>query len=205
MAIKDEFLNKLKYMVDEIKERYAKKSDISTYSVVKKQTAEAGYAASYTLMKDGVQAGDTINIPKDYLVKDTDVKVCAQEGVPVEGLQPGDKYIDFIVNTVNGDGNESHLYLALKDIVAGYTAGNGIAVSASNEISVKVDTANANGLSADADGLKMSLASAEKAGAMSAADKQRLDNALTEQDISAITKQDIINLFDGQEENAAAE
>lgn len=203
--MKETFLSKLQYMADEIKARYVKKEDISAYSVVKKQTAEEGYAASYALTKDGVQAGDTINIPKDYLVKDTDVKVCAQEGVPVEGLQPGDKYIDFIVNTVNGDGNESHLYLAVKDIVVGYKAGNGITISASNEISVKVDTANANGLSADADGLKMSLASAEKAGAMSAADKQRLDSALTEQDISEITKQDIINLFDGQEENAAAE
>lgn len=196
MALKETFLSKLQNMADEIKNRYAKKEDISVYSVKRLEAAEDGYAASYILTKGGTQAGDTINIPKDYLVKDTAVSSCTQADSPMEGLKPGDKYIDFTVNTVNGDGNESHLYIALKDIAPGYTNGNGIAVSASNEISVKIDTENANGITADEAGLKLALATQEKAGAMSAADKTRLDSALTEQDIKDITPEEIKALFD---------
>ena len=48
----------------------------------------------------------------------------------------GDKYIDFTVNTVDGSGNESHLYLLITDLAKAYTAGAGVVISASNEVSI---------------------------------------------------------------------
>ena len=42
-------------------------------------------------------------------------------------------------------------------------------------MSVKIDAANANGLSADGSGLKMAVATADTAGAMAAADKTKLN------------------------------
>ena len=56
-----------------------------------------------------------------------------------------------------------------------YTGGNGIEVSAQNLISAKIDTANANGLGVTAAGFKLDVATASTAGAMSAADKAKLD------------------------------
>lgn len=91
------------------------------------------------------------------------------------GAQVGDKYIDFVINSKEGDGTESHVYLAVKELLGTYTAGNGIDISGANAVSVKIDTANANGLEAGADGVKLNLATASTAGAMSASDKTKLD------------------------------
>lgn len=66
--------------------------------------------------------------------------------------------------------------------VTAYTAGNGVSVS-NHEVSAVVDSSNANGLSVGADGLAMAPASSAAAGAMSAADKAKLDNA----DVTAYT------------------
>lgn len=107
------------------------------YLIQKKETAEDGYFATYQLTKDGTVVGDLINIPKDYLVKSCSVKTSAGEEDP-SGLPAGEKYIDFVINTKDGSGEESHLYLAVADLVTAYTAGNGIAISDDNKISVKV-------------------------------------------------------------------
>ena len=56
-----------------------------------------------------------------------------------------------------------------------YTGGNGIEVSSQNLISAKIDTANANGLAVTTAGFKLDLATTSTAGAMSAADKTKLD------------------------------
>ncbi len=68
--------------------------------------------------------------------------------------------------------------MPVNDLVDVYTGGNGIEVSAENVISAKIDAANANGLSATADGLKLALATSTTAGAMSAEDKAKLDGAV---------------------------
>lgn len=47
--------------------------EVAEYTIAKKTTAEEGYIASYELKKDGVATGDTINIPKDFLVKSAKV------------------------------------------------------------------------------------------------------------------------------------
>lgn len=141
---------------------------IPEYTLAKKSVAEDGYFASYELQKDGTKVGETINIPKDYLVKSAEIKESTGEGDP-SGFDTGVKYIDFTINTQGGTGNESHIYLNVQELVDAYTGGNGINISASNEISVKV--VEGNGLSVDAEGIKLALATDTNPGAMSSAEK----------------------------------
>lgn len=164
--------------------RFIKKTALE---VVKAETAEDGYLSSYKLMLDGeTQLGATINIAKDYVITKAEVKVCAAVDTPIEGLNVGDKYIDLTVNVKAGATDETHLYIAVKDLVDPFNAGNGITIGSDNAISIKIDAENANGLSVDSAGLKLGLAVAPdaesgelgSAGAMSAADKAKLDNLL---------------------------
>lgn len=151
---------------------------IAEYSVVKLETATDGYLASYQLQKDGAPAGATINIPKDYLVKSASVKTATADDP--SGFAEGTKYIDFVVNTYDtdsGTGKESHIYLNVQDLVDVYTAGNGIEISEANAISVKVVAEN--GLSVDASGVKMGVASATENGAMDSTMVVKL-NGITE-------------------------
>lgn len=144
-----------------------------TVDVVKKTTANDGYIATYQVTVDGTSVGADINIPKDYLVKSADIKVVDTADTPYEGAVVGDKYIDFVVNTVEGDGNENHIYLSVQDLVDEYTPGNGIDISATNEISIKLGT-NTNGLKVGATGLELDEATDDASGAMSAADHKKL-------------------------------
>ena len=137
---------------------------IPEYTIVKLSTATEGYIATYQLQKDGAQAGVNIDIPKDYLVKSAEIKTSAGEGDP-SGLPAGSKYIDFVINTKVGTGEESHIYLDVQSLVDAYTPGNGIEISEANAISAKVVAAN--GLSVDASGIAMALASGTANGAMS--------------------------------------
>lgn len=199
MALKIVGENTLQALVQKTEQRYAKQADVSEYSVMKKETADSGYAATYVLAKDGEAVGEPINIPKDYLVKSAGVKTAAEADVPVAGYKVGDKYIDFVVNTVADDGNESHIYLLVQELVDAYTAGNGIEIGADNKISVKVNAGNANGLSVGADGLQMAVATETTAGAMSAEDKQLLGTALQAGDLQEITAEEVAAMFAAQE------
>lgn len=146
--------------------------DVPEYTIAKAETAQEGFLSSYYLTKDGAQVGEYINIPKDYLVKSASIKESTGDG-DASGFPAGTKYIDFVVNTKTGSGTESHIYLNVEDLVDVYTAGNGIDISATNVVSAKVVAGN--GLSVDADGIKMGAASADAAGAMSAAHYTKLE------------------------------
>lgn len=143
-----------------------------------------------------------IDIPKDFLVKSGEIKTVSTADSPYTGAAVGDKYLDFVVNTkdsVSGTETDSHIYIPVTDLVSVYTGSNSIDVSSTNVISLKLnatasglvidangvavqlDSANANGLALTAAGLKLALATAStngvggQAGAMSAADKEKLD------------------------------
>lgn len=107
------------------------------YDIVKVETAQDGYFATYYLAKDGVNTSTPINIPKDYLVKSADIKTSTGASDP-SGLPSGTKYIDFVVNTYVGSGAESHIYLNVNELVDAYTAGDGIEISDDNVISADV-------------------------------------------------------------------
>ena len=115
-------------------------------------------------------------------MKSADIKEVDTADQPYSGAQVGDKYIDFVINSLQGDANESHVYLAVNELVDTYTNGNGIEISAANVVSVKIDAANANGLGVGVDGVKLDLATATTAGAMSATDKAKLDGIETATD-----------------------
>lgn len=155
------------------------------YKVEEAATAETGYLKTYVLNRyaNGDETGTAIecgkiNIPKDYLVKSAAINEVTTADDPYTGAKVGDKYIDFVINVKTGTATDEHIYLPVNELVDAYTAGNGIDISATNVVSVKIDAANANGLAADADGLKLNVAVANDntgangtAGAMSAADK----------------------------------
>lgn len=106
--------------------------------------AEAGeYAAVYHIQQNGINVGVPINVPKDYLVKSAEIKECVEIDVPTAGLQVGDKYIDFVINSVSGEGNESHIYLRIQDLIDDFTVAAGatevqLAISPTREVSASL-------------------------------------------------------------------
>ena len=147
--------------------------DVPEYVIEKQVTAEDGYAASYKLKKtvgeESSYIGDVINIPKDMVLQSATLEYVTVENVPYLGAAIGDPYIHMIFN----DASASAIDVPVKGLVDTYTAGDGIAI-VDNVISVKIAD-NANGLVAVDGTLSINLATADSAGAMSAADKAALD------------------------------
>lgn len=158
--------------------RWVAISDIREAAVTVTENAGSGETLkSYTIAQGGTTIG-TINIPKDFLVKSAEIKTVTTANVPYQGAQMGDKYIDFIINTKTDDPSvvtDDHIYLPINDLSHVYTEGHGINISNTDEISVKIDSSNANGLATTSSGLKLTLATQSAAGAMSANDKKKLD------------------------------
>lgn len=94
------------------------------YTIVKQDTAETGYASTYYLAKDGVQAGAKINIAKDQVLDDVQLKQCTVADQPIAGLEVGDYYFEF--SFVN---KSEKIYLAAKNLTDVYTAGNGLTLT----------------------------------------------------------------------------
>nr|DAR10615.1 MAG TPA: hypothetical protein [Caudoviricetes sp.] len=133
--------------------------NVPVYSLTKDATS-TDYAAVYHLTKDGTNVGEAINIPKDLFV---------ESGEIVEnpaGQTPG-KYLKLVLQN-----QTDPVYINVADLVDAYTPGNGITISGTNEVSAKV--VGGNGLSVGTDGIKMDVASADAAGAMSSADFAKL-------------------------------
>lgn len=134
--------------------------NVPVYGLTKDATS-ADYAAVYHLTKDGENVGEAINIPKDLFVESGEI-------VENPAGQPEGKYLKLVLQN-----QTDPVYINVADLVDAYTPGNGIAISGNNQVSAKVVAAN--GLSVDTDGIKMGLASDTAAGAMSSADKGKLD------------------------------
>ena len=152
---------------------------------IEKTTEDANYVASYKLMKDSKQVGETINIPKDYLVKSASCKTATEDDKPIAGLKIGDPYLDFVINTKDtdtGSGTEDHVYINVADLVDVYTAGNGISIDPNdkNKISIKINQSNSNGLSVTEAGLQLETASDTTNGAMSSTSYAELQTAKTD-------------------------
>ncbi len=87
----------------------------------------------------------SINIPKDYLVRSATIETVATADEPYAGAAVGDKYIDFVVNTKDGDtGTPAHMYIALNDLVAVMQGSVGseitVSIGANNAIQASVNT-----------------------------------------------------------------
>lgn len=180
-------------------------------------------AAGVSQESDVVESGTgknligKINIPKDFLVKSASVETVETADAPYTGAQVGDKYIDFVINSKDNDATASHVYLPVNDLVDVYTGGNGVNISNSNVVSldldtnggleltgstdgqkqlaIKLDSTNANGLALTSAGLKLALATQSAAGAMSAADKVKIDKAITSDDIALLSDAEMGSWF----------
>ena len=151
------------------------------YTIAEVTTTE-GYSKTYSLKKDGAEIGAKINIPKDLVIESGTIKTVATADTPYTGAVVGDKYLDITLN----DSTADHIYIPVNELVDAYTAGNGIGVSASNEISVKVDAAKSNGLVVGADGLGLDVATGSKNGAMSSAMVTKLSGIDTGAEVNKI-------------------
>lgn len=117
--------NALLAKVDFISSDYLTSSDKNVLSsglsidVVKNAEADDGYFATYEIHQGGTKVGTSINVPKDFLVKSGELKVCKEDNVP-EGFKVDEKFIDFTVNTKAGKDEESHIYINVNDLVDVY-------------------------------------------------------------------------------------
>ena len=116
----------------------------SEVTVEKLEAAEEGYIASYVVKQNNTKVGATINIPKDYLVKNAELKTCTIADQPVAGYKVGDKYMDFTINVAEGSGNESHIYINVNELFDTYTSGSKVG----DTVVVTVDN-DTNKISAD--------------------------------------------------------
>lgn len=152
------------------------KVNVPEYSIEKQGTPEEGYAVSYKLKKvingEVSYVGDTINIIKDIMLQSAILKKVTEAGVPYEGAEIGDPYIEMAFN----DASASHLYVPVKDLVDTYAAGDGIKIE-NNVVSIELGS-DTNGLYMADGKLNLDMASAEAAGAMSATDKKAIDKLI---------------------------
>lgn len=144
------------------------------FAIEMQEIPEDGYAATYKLKRiegdDTTYVGDVINIPKDAVLSGGTYEIVETAGEPYADAEAGDPYVDLVV----ANAEESHIYIPLKGLVDTVKAGDGIKVE-NNTVSIKLDIANANGLTVGEDGLSLSLATDAAPGAMSAEDKANLD------------------------------
>lgn len=115
------------------------KSDLYDVTVEKQQTAETGFVATYVIKQNNTQVGSKINIPKDFLVKSATMQNCTTANFPLNGLNVGDPYLDFVVNSIDNDASNSHIYINVSDLVDTYTSGTGLTLT-NNAFSVKYGT-----------------------------------------------------------------
>ena len=153
----------------------------SEYTIAEIETT-TGYAKSYQLKKDNTFVGAKIDIPKDLVISSGEVKEVDTPNVPYSGAQVGDMYIDLTLN----DPSAQHIYIPVNELVDAYTGGNGIEISNAHVVSAKIDSTNANGLSVGANGIALAAATTSATGAMSAADKTKLDAIESNADVNII-------------------
>lgn len=110
---------------------------------VTESTGTGDVLKTYTVKQGDTSIG-TINIPKDFLVKSGQVKTVETDGQPYPDAVEGDKYLDFVVNTKDSTGTDSHIYIPVKDLVDVYTSGTTstvtVTVDNNNVITANVNT-----------------------------------------------------------------
>lgn len=167
-------------------------------AVEKKSTANTGYAASYTVKANGIALSPDIDIPKDWLLSGVEKgtvtaadKAAGGKFENDDSMSVGDRYVDMTFNVkAGGSETATHLYLNVQEFIDTYTNGNGLNLS-NGEFSIKIDSTSVGGLTVGSSGLKLAAATADTysggtktadgvAGAMSSADKYKLDNVSAE-------------------------
>ena len=107
-----------------------------TVTITKQATADTGYFSTYVINQGGTALSPKINIPKDYLLKSASLKQCTVKDEPIEGLNVGDWYFDWVLNTAD-ETEESHLYLNANVLTDVYEGDNETIIISDNVVSVK--------------------------------------------------------------------
>lgn len=118
------------------------RKDLSV-TVEEQAAAEDGFLKTYVIKQGTEQVGAKINIPKDFLVKSASVETCIEANKPEDGYAVGDKYIDFVINSKDseGEGDSKHMYVKVTDLVdvyAGYES-----------MTIKTEVADGNAIKAE--------------------------------------------------------
>lgn len=131
-------------------ELYSQSGAGSKVTVEEAAGTEAGVSKVYTIKQGGKDVGK-INIPKDLVVS---------SGSVVKGTWDGNVFTE----NASGTGTALKLvianqtapvYINTLDLVKDHTAGNGIAISDTNEISVVIDPTSESGLALSDKGIKL--------------------------------------------------
>ena len=123
---------------------------------IEKLSEDSGYTKYALVDGSGNTIGDTIDIvDEQYLEEVVYISAATEDDKAVDpNVVIGDPYLKFVWKY------DIVTYVAIKDWVNDYFAGQGISISAGHEISVKlaeVEEGNDNYLSLGADGLKMNM------------------------------------------------
>ena len=163
-------------------------------TVEKKTTPDTGYAASYVFKANGVAVGDPINVAKDWVLSavDKDTVTAADKGAGGkfendEDFAVDDRYIDMTFNVkAGGAETPTHIYLNVQEFFDVYTNGNGLNL-VNGEFSIKLASGNENGLSVDANGLALAVATDSVTGAMSSTDHAKLTGISSQANKTSVT------------------
>lgn len=123
--------------------------DSTVVTVEKQATPETDAAATYIIKQNGVQVGVKINIPKDFLLKSAVRRTVSSTPTTLEtdnGLNTGDTYLDFVINTIDDDETDSHLIIPVSDLINTYTADEVTLTLSNGEFKVKNNGITANQL-----------------------------------------------------------
>lgn len=123
--------------VTNINESISELGTNKTVTITKQDVADTGYFSTYVINQGGTALSPKINIPKDYLLKSASIKQCSEKGVPLPDLNVGDYYFDWVLNTSDGTGDETHLYLNANVLTDVYEPDNTSIVINDKVISVK--------------------------------------------------------------------
>lgn len=127
----------------------------SPYTLVKQETADEGYASTYQLFKGTTPIGDKININKDKVISQGEIKFVTVNDQPYQGASIGDPYFEFII----ANSNESKLYVPAKNLVEFPTVTNSnsvnLTMSSAHQISADVRRSSQSGnvIQEETDGL----------------------------------------------------
>ena len=129
---------------------YAQSGEGSKVTLESAEGTESGVLKVYTIKQGGSEVGK-INIPKDLVVTSGSVvKGNWNDGAFTEDVSGSGTALKLVIAN-----QEAPVYINTLDLVKDHIAGNGIAISDTNEISVKRDTASENFLTVGADGVKL--------------------------------------------------
>lgn len=120
---------------------YLKIND-GTVTLTTETTPTSGMLKTYNIKQGGSSIGK-IDIPKDFLVKSGSIVTGTWNNNTFTPSTSGtDKALALVINSKDSGATDETLYINVKDLVDVYTAGDGVAISNANVVSVNYNTSD---------------------------------------------------------------